>query len=85
VKVADGVELSYVEGKAVLKGEFKDDKGEVIASLAGEVKAAYFVNPKLDEVIAKVASGEIDLIPGTDLEKPVVLQVLAALRAEINR
>jgi len=85
VKVAEGVELSYVEGKAVLKGEFKDKEGAVIGTLSAEVRAAYFANPKLDEVIAKVASGEIDLIPGTDLEKPVVLQVLQALKAEINR
>lgn len=85
MEVAKGLHLDYKEGNAVLKGEFKDGKDQTFATLSAEVKVAYFVNPKLDEVIADVTSGKIDLIPGTDIEKPVVLQVLAALKAEINR
>ena len=85
MKVADGVELSYEGGQGVLKAEVKDGLDAVIGSLEVKVKAAYFLNPKLDELMAKVQSGEVDLIPGTDLEKGVVLAILGNIKNEINK
>lgn len=75
-------------GKSGVSVDYKDGKAIVSAfdgSVELTVKAAALVNPLLDKVIAKVESGEIDLIKGTDLEKGPVLQVLAALKAEINK
>lgn len=46
------------------------------------VKVAAAAVPFLDDCIAKVESGEIDPIKGTDLDKAAMLQVLNALKAE---
>ena len=85
MKVAEGVDVSYEGGEVILKGVLKDSAGVEIGSAEVKAKVGYVINPKLDEVIAKVQSGEIDLIPGTDLEKPVVLQVLQGLKNELNK
>lgn len=50
-----------------------------------QIKVAGFILPKLDEIQKKVESGEIDLIKGTDLDKMAVLQVLAAIKAELSK
>jgi len=85
MELGKGVDVSYANGEVILKGVVKDDKGVEIGSAEVKAKLGYVVNPKLDDVMAKVQSGEIDLIPGTDLEKPVVMQVLQGLKNELNK
>ena len=46
--------------------------------------AVEYLKPSLEAIKAKVISGEIDLIPGTDLEKPVVLGALETLLLKIK-
>lgn len=47
-----------------------------------KVKVAAAAVPFLDGMIAKVESGDIDPIKGTDLDKAAMLQLLNALKAE---
>jgi hypothetical protein len=66
----------------VVKGvelEYKEGKLVLSAGIAA------LLNPVLEDYKAKIESGEIDLIKGTDLDKMVVLQVIAALQAEVNK
>jgi hypothetical protein len=46
--------------------------------------AVEYIKPSLEAILAKVESGEIDLIPGTDLEKPVVISALTMLLSKIK-
>lgn len=41
--------------------------------------------PVLDDVKAKVESGEIDPVKGTDLDKMLVLQVIELLKSALNK
>lgn len=43
------------------------------------------VKPKLDDIRAKIESGELDLIKGTDLEKGPVLMAIDFLEAELAK
>lgn len=66
----------------LVKGvELEYKEGKLV--LSAEVAAV--LNPVLDGYIAKVESGEIDLIKGTDMDKYAALQVLQALKAEVNK
>lgn len=55
-----------------------DEKG-MLKDLASE-----FVKPYLASVKAKIESGEIDLIPGTDLDKMVLLSAIDFLLAQVE-
>lgn len=44
-----------------------------------------FANPVIDGLIAKVTSGAIDPIKGTDLDKDAMLTVLKYLKGELNK
>lgn len=59
-------------------------KGVKIGYEAGEaylkIQVKELLEGKLDEVIAKIESGEIDLIKGTDLDKHAALGVVKALK-----
>lgn len=39
--------------------------------------------PKLDALVAKFESGEIDIVKGTDLDKSAALILLANIKAEL--
>ncbi len=43
------------------------------------------VTPKVDAVLAKVVSGEIDLIKGTDVDKVVLMTILERFKAELAK
>lgn len=59
------------------------DKNVNQEQLAKDVLAEY-VAPKFAEIEAKVQSGEIDLIPGTDLDKVAILAVIAGLKGALG-
>lgn len=42
-----------------------------------------YLGAKLDDLIAKVESGEVDLIKGTDLDKSVALSLLKSIKGLI--
>jgi hypothetical protein len=66
----------------VSKGVTVDYKeGKIVA----EVQVAVFANPFLDDVKAKLESGEIDPIKGTDLDKLVLIQAIDFLKAVVNK
>lgn len=46
--------------------------------VGGELKG------KIAEIKAKVASGEIDLIKGTDIEKPIVIGIIDGLERALG-
>jgi hypothetical protein len=79
MEVAKGVNVDYSEGQLVVKADFPQ------GSIEAKLKVAPILNPELDKLAAKVESGEIDLVPGTDLDKVAVLQVIAAIKNEINK
>ena len=85
MNVAEGLDVDYANGEVILKGTLKDAQGIVIGSAEIKAKVGYVLNPRIDEIMAKVASGEIDLIPGTDIEKHLVLQVLQGIKAELSK
>lgn len=60
-----------------VKVSYKD--GKVVAEI--EVKAV--LAPELEKMIAKVESGEIDIVKGTDLDKTAALIVLNNLKAHL--
>lgn len=72
-----GVSVDYKEGKAIVSAF----EGAVELT----VKAALIVNPALDGFAAKVESGEVDLIKGTDLDKTALLQAIAFIKSEVNK
>jgi len=57
--------------------QLKYEEGKAIVEI--EVKPV--VVAEIEKIEAKVASGEIDLIPGTELDKLLVGQILAAVKA----
>lgn len=68
--------------------DFKEGKVEVSAADGGvklTIDAGILLKPKLADVRAKIESGEIDLIPGTDLDKHALLMVTDALLKEIEK
>ena len=60
-----------------IEADYKE--GKLVVSVA----VASVVVPKLDEIRAKVESGEIDLIKGTDIEKGPLLLAIDFLKAEL--
>lgn len=72
-----GVFVEYKEGKAVVSAY----EGAIVL----EIKAALVINPALDKLSAKVESGEIDLIKGTDLDKAALLKAIELVKTEINK
>lgn len=68
------------------------DKAKLLAILDKNINqeglaldlAIEYIKPSLETLKAKVISGEIDLIPGTDLEKPIVLGALETLLSKIK-
>lgn len=72
-----GVSVDYKEGKAIVSAF----EGAVELT----VKAALIINPALDNLSAKIESGEIDLIKGTDLDKTALLQAIAYVKSEVNK
>jgi hypothetical protein len=59
--------------------DYKD--GKVVV----EAQVAQFANPVLDDLKAKVESGEIDPIKGTDLDKSVILGAIEFLKSAVNK
>lgn len=57
--------------------EYKDGK------IVGSVEVLKLVNPVLDLAAAKVESGEIDPIKGTDLDKEALLKAIAFLKVAL--
>lgn len=57
--------------------ELKYENGKAIVEI--EVKTV--VIAEIEKIEAKVQSGEIDLLPGTELDKVLVGQILAAVKA----
>lgn len=43
------------------------------------------IKPKLDDLRAKIASGELDVVKGTDLEKGPILMAIDFLEAELAK
>jgi len=80
--------MSQELGKSNIFVDFKDGKASISALEGGielVVKVSALVNPALDAFSAKVESGEIDLIKNTDLDKTVLLQAVAFIKAELNK
>jgi hypothetical protein len=59
--------------------DYKD--GKVVV----EAQVAQFANPVLDDLKAKVESGAIDPIKGTDIDKSVLLSAIDFLKAAVNK
>ena len=57
--------------------ELKYENGKAIVEI--EVKTV--VIAEIEKIEAKVQSGEIDLLPGTELDKVLVGKILAAVKA----
>lgn len=53
------------------------DHGKIIIDLAAVIK------PAIEAYKAKVESGEVDLVKGTDLDKDVLVKALNALLAQV--
>lgn len=70
MEIAKGVTLDFVGGEVVLKAQ-----GTGFELLAKGQVAGLAV-PVLNEIKAKVESGEIDPIKGTDLDKTTLLGAL---------
>lgn len=74
-----------------LKVDLKDGELQMQYPLAENqfvkmsVPVAAAANPLFDSLIAKVESGEIDPIKGTDLDKVAMLQALQFLKSEVNK
>lgn len=70
--------------------DFKYENGVGSASVLNGgiellVKPAILVVPALDAFKAKVESGEIDLIKGTDLDKEALLKAVEFIKAELAK
>lgn len=79
MELSNGLVIDYKEGSLQLDYT----SGALTGSI--KVKAAALVNPILEGFKAKVESGEVDPIKGTDLDKTVMLQAIAFLQAELNK
>lgn len=66
----------------VLKHVEADLKGGKVVI---EINVAAMALPAIEGIEAKVQSGEIDLIKGTDLDKAALLQVISAIKAELAK
>lgn len=73
-------------GKDVV-AEFKG--GKLVVSIPGKLDLSLNVGgvaiPELEKIEAKIQSGEIDIIKGTDLDKAAFLTVIAAIKVELNK
>lgn len=58
---------------------YKD--GKVIV----EIEIKTIILPEIEKIEAKIMSGELDIIKGTDLDKMAVLTVIAALKTELMK
>jgi len=66
----------------IAKGvEAKYEAGKIIV----EVKVADQVNPLLEKLKGDIESGAVDLVKGTDIDKAVVLPVIALIQEYINK
>jgi len=68
--------------------KFEGGVGKVSAFDGGvelHVKPLVLLGPALDGVKAKIESGEIDLIKGTDLDKEGLLKAIEFIKAEISK
>lgn len=79
MEVTKGLLVDYKEGSLQLTYS----NGPITGTVS--VKAAAVLNPVLDGFQAKLESGEIDPIKGTDLDKTVLLQAIAYVRSEVNK
>lgn len=77
VELLKGVKFEYKEGAAVVT--------LLEGNIEVKVKAAAALNPILDGLSSKVSTGEIDLIKGTDIDKELVLKIISAIKAEVNK
>lgn len=59
--------------------DYKD--GKVVA----EIEVASLIVPKLDELKAKIESGEIDPIKGTSLDAVAMIGAIDFIKAEITK
>ena len=66
--------------KEIIKGVEVEYKGGDITLTA---KVASFLIPEIEKIEAKVMSGEIDLIKGTDLDKDVMLKALSFIKEKL--
>ena len=48
-----------------------------------QAKVGELIVAPIERIEAKIQSGEIDLIKGTDIDKDLLLKITAALKAEI--
>lgn len=69
--------------------EYQITKG-VKAKLEGgkvviEAEYASLVNPLLDDLSAKLQSGELDPIKGTDMDKEILVKAIEALKVLVNK
>ena len=72
-----GISVDYQEGELVMKAQ--GNGFEIVAK--GQV--AGLALPVLDQIRAKVESGEIDPIKGTEFDKAMILQVIDTLKASL--
>jgi len=72
-----GISVDYQEGELVMKAQ--GNGFEIVAK--GQV--AGLAMPVLDQIRAKVESGEIDPIKGTEFDKAMILQVIDTLKASL--
>lgn len=63
-------------------GEAEMKDGNLVISATIPVAAA--VNAKIDEFTAKVNSGEIDPVKGTDMDKVALLKAAEMFKAYVN-
>lgn len=75
MEVYKGISVDYKDGSLILAG--------LEGAVSFQVKAGLLLVPAIDGIIAKVESGEIDLVKGTDIEKGPVLEVLKGLKAAL--
>ena len=79
MEVAKGLDVSVSGGQIVLSYKFEG------GSLSGSYDLLKVAGPALDAIAAKVQSGEIDPVKGTDLDKEAMLKAIAFLKAEISK
>ena len=80
--------MSQELGNSGIIADYKDGKGSLSAfdgAVELNVYVAKFLNKALDEVAAKIESGEIDPIKGTNIDKEIALQVLAYVKVLVNK
>lgn len=75
MEIGKNVKVDLKEGKVVL------DVNDGAAVLA--VNLGVLATPVLDGLIAKVESGAIDPVKGTDLDKEAMLRALNFLKSEL--